>query len=58
MSRKVQGGRMEQRGGRSDEEEGATRRERRGERSLVYPSVNENKFGQLIDASFRPIFST
>ena len=31
MNRKVQGGRMEQRGGRSDEEEGATRRkEQRG----------------------------
>ena len=33
--------REEQRGGRSDVEEGAMKKERLGERSLVHPSVNE-----------------
>ena len=33
--------RKEPRGGRSHEKEGAMKKERRGERSLVHPSVNE-----------------
>ena len=29
-----------------------------GQIAIIKPVINDNKFGQLIDASFRPIFST